>query len=189
MPQQLTATPSTVVLVQSLSHVQLFATPWTAARQAPLSFTISGSLLRFMSVETVMLSNHLILCHRFFCLQSFPASESFPKSQLHKQSQSLPWLQYLSLPEGLQIQNSGLTFPQIPSPSKKLPTKFSCSNVCRTPKPYISKNYFILSPKYLFILLRCVFSEWHFCLQCGPSQKPKIILHFFSVFFLNPINF
>ena len=62
MPQQLTATPSTVVLVQSLSHVQLFATPQTAARQAPLSFTISGSLLRFMSIETVMLSNHLILC-------------------------------------------------------------------------------------------------------------------------------
>ena len=46
---------------QSLSHVQLFDTPWTAAHQAPLSSTISQSLLKFMSIESVMLSNHLIL--------------------------------------------------------------------------------------------------------------------------------
>ena len=51
-----------VVVVQSLSHVQLFATPWTAARQASLSFTISWSLLKLMSIESVMPSNHLILC-------------------------------------------------------------------------------------------------------------------------------
>ena len=63
-----------------------------------------------------------------FCLQSFPTSESFPMSQLHKQSQSLPWLQFLSLPEGLQIQNSSLALPQIPNPGIKLPTKFLCSN-------------------------------------------------------------
>ena len=49
-------------VVQSLSHVQLFATPWTAAHQASLSFTISWSLLKFMSIELVMPSNHLILC-------------------------------------------------------------------------------------------------------------------------------
>ena len=58
-------------------------TPWTAAHQASLFFTISQSLLKFMSIETVMLSNHLILCHPFsFCLQFFPASGSFPLSQL-----------------------------------------------------------------------------------------------------------
>ena len=50
-------------VVQSLSHVWLFATPWTAARQASLSFTISQSLLKFMSIESVMPSNYLILCH------------------------------------------------------------------------------------------------------------------------------
>ena len=50
-------------VVQSLSCVQLFATPWTAVRQAPLSSTISQNLLKFMSTESVMLSNHLILCH------------------------------------------------------------------------------------------------------------------------------
>ena len=50
-------------LVQSLSHVQLFATPWTVARQAALSITNSWSLLKLMSIESVMPSNHLILCH------------------------------------------------------------------------------------------------------------------------------
>ena len=51
-----------VVVVHSLSHVQDFATSWTVALQAPLSFTISQSLLRFMSTEPEMLSNHLIFC-------------------------------------------------------------------------------------------------------------------------------
>ena len=53
---------SFVVFVQLLSHVQLFTTPWSATHQAPLSFTISWSLLQFMPTESVMLSNHLILC-------------------------------------------------------------------------------------------------------------------------------
>ena len=70
------------IVVQLLSHVQLFVIPWTAALQAFLSFTISQSLLKFMSIESVMPSNHLILCHPFSCLQSFPASGSFPMSWL-----------------------------------------------------------------------------------------------------------
>ena len=49
--------------VQSLSHVQFFATPWTSARQASLSTSNSQSLLKLMSIESVMPSNHLILCH------------------------------------------------------------------------------------------------------------------------------
>ena len=48
--------------VQSLSRVCLFVTPWTAARQASLSITISQSLLKFLSIESVIPSNHLILC-------------------------------------------------------------------------------------------------------------------------------
>ena len=65
-------------------HVQLFATPWTAAHQASLSFTISWSLLKLTSVEPVMLSNYLILCCPLllFLSISFPASESFPMSRL-----------------------------------------------------------------------------------------------------------
>ena len=71
-----------VAIVQLLSHVWLFVTLWTVARQAPLSSNISWSLLRFMSIESVMLSNHLILCTPFsFCLQSFRESGSFPVSQ------------------------------------------------------------------------------------------------------------
>ena len=68
--------------VQSLSHVRLFATPWTAARQPSLSITNSWSLLKLMSTESVMLSNHLILCrYLLLCLQWFPAPGSFPRSQ------------------------------------------------------------------------------------------------------------
>ena len=53
-------------VVQSLSHVQFFATPWNAAHQASLFITISWSLLKLVSMESVMLSNHLILCHPLF---------------------------------------------------------------------------------------------------------------------------
>ena len=72
-----------VVAVQLPSHVQLFVTPWTAGSQVPLSFTISGSLLKLISIESVMPSNHLILCLPFSsCPQYFPASRSFPICQL-----------------------------------------------------------------------------------------------------------
>ena len=71
------------VVFHSLSYVQLFANPWTAALQASLSFSVSWSLLKLMPFESVMPSNHLILCHSIYsCLQSFPASGSFPMSQL-----------------------------------------------------------------------------------------------------------
>ena len=64
--------------VQSLSHVQLFATPWTAAHQASLSITNSRSLLKLMSIELVMPSNHLILCRPLLLLPSiFPSIRVF----------------------------------------------------------------------------------------------------------------
>ena len=62
-----------IVLAQSLIHVQLFAIPWTAAQQTPLSSTNSQRLLKFMSTETVMLSNHLILCHPLLLPSIFPS--------------------------------------------------------------------------------------------------------------------
>ena len=69
--------------VQSLSHVQLFVTPWIAAHQASLSITNSRGSLRLTSIESVMPSSHLILCHPLLLLpQSLPASGSFPMSQL-----------------------------------------------------------------------------------------------------------
>ena len=72
-----------VSLVQSLSRVWLFVTPWTAAHQASLSITNSQSLLKLMSAESMMSSNHLILfCPLVPLPKSLPASESFPMSQL-----------------------------------------------------------------------------------------------------------
>ena len=68
--------------VQSLSRVRLFETPWTAARQASLSITNSWSLLKLMSIESVIPSNHLILCCPLLLLPSiFPTSGSFQMSQ------------------------------------------------------------------------------------------------------------
>ena len=66
------------VVVQSLSRVQLFVTAWTAAHQASPSFTISWSLLKLMSIESVMPSNHLILCHPLLLLPSvFPSQGAY----------------------------------------------------------------------------------------------------------------
>ena len=77
--------------VQSLSCVWLFATPWTATRQASLSITNSQSLLQVMSIELVMPSNHLILCHPLLLLPSiFPSSRDFSnESVLH-----IRWTKY-----------------------------------------------------------------------------------------------
>ena len=64
-------------IVQSLSHVWLFVAPWTAARQASLSFTLSQSLLKLMSIESVMPSNHLILCRPLLLPSIFPSIRVF----------------------------------------------------------------------------------------------------------------
>ena len=80
--------------VQLLSHVRLFATLWTAARQASLSITNSQCLLRLMSIDLVMPSNHLILCHPLILLHqglfqrvsSSPQVAKVLEFQLHHQS-------------------------------------------------------------------------------------------------------
>ena len=79
--------------VQSLSRVQLFATPWTAACQASLSIANSWSLLRLMSIETAMPSNHLILCHPLHLLPSI-----FPSIRVFSNESALPimWRKYWS---------------------------------------------------------------------------------------------
>ena len=80
-----------VVVVQLLSCVQFFATPWTAALQAALSSTISQRLLKFMFIESVMPSNHLILCCPLLLLPSlflsigiFPKELALPSHQAAK---------------------------------------------------------------------------------------------------------
>ena len=82
-----------VVVIHLLSRIYLFATPWTAALQASLSFTISQSLLKLMSIESVMSSNHFILCHLLLLLPSiFPSIRVFSnESALH-----IKWPKYWS---------------------------------------------------------------------------------------------
>ena len=79
--------------IQSLSHVQLFVTAWNAARQASLSITYSQSLYKLMSIESVMPSNCLILCHHLLCPPSiFPSIRGFSnESVLH-----IKWPKYWS---------------------------------------------------------------------------------------------
>ena len=73
-------------LVQSLSSVQLFETPWIAARQASLSITNSRSLLKLMSIESVMPSSHLILYHPLLLLPPIP-----PSIRVFSNDSTLPW--------------------------------------------------------------------------------------------------
>ena len=81
------------VVVQSLSHVLLFVTQWTAEHQASLSFTICWSVLKLMSNESLILSNHLVLCHPLFLLPSiFPSIRVFSNElTLH-----IRWTKYWS---------------------------------------------------------------------------------------------
>ena len=94
-------------VVQLLSRVWLFATPWTVARQGSLSFTISWSLLRLMSIESVMPSNHLIFCHPLLLLTSI-----FPSIRIFSSESALPikWPKYWSFSFNISPSNeySGL---------------------------------------------------------------------------------
>ena len=93
--------------VQSLSCVQLFVTPWTAARQASLSITNSQSSLKLMSIELVMPSNHLVLCHPLLLLPSiFPSISVFS----NESALCIRWPKYWSFSFNISSSNqySGL---------------------------------------------------------------------------------
>ena len=96
-----------IVIVQSLSWVRLFVTPWTAAHQASLSFTISQSSLRLISIELMMPSNHLILCCSLLLLPSIFSSIRIlsNESDLH-----IRWPKYWSFSFSISPSNeySGL---------------------------------------------------------------------------------
>ena len=93
-----------------LSHVQFFVTPWTAAHQASLSFTISQSFLKLTSIESVMPSNHLILCRPFLLLPSiFPSIRVFS----NEQSLCIRWSKYWSFSISPSNEYSGLISSRI----------------------------------------------------------------------------
>ena len=97
--------------VQLLSHVRLFVTPWTAARQPSLSITNSGSLLKLMSIKSVMPSNHLIVCHPLLLLPSiFPRIRVFSNESL-----LIKWPKYWSFRFSVSPSHeySGLIFFRI----------------------------------------------------------------------------
>ena len=89
-------------VVQSVSCVWLFATPWTTVRQASLSFIISWSLLKLMSIESVMPFNHLILCHSLLFLPSI-----FPSIRIFSKESALPnkWPKYWSFSFSISLSN------------------------------------------------------------------------------------
>ena len=88
--------------VQSLSRVQVFATPWTAARQASLSICNSQSLVKLMSIESVMPSNHLILCHSLLLMPSiFPSIRVFSSES----SLRIRWPKYWSFSFSISPSN------------------------------------------------------------------------------------
>ena len=98
--------------VQSLSRVQLFVTPWTAARQASLSVTNSQNLFKLMSIESVIPSNHLILCHPLLLLPSiFPSIRIFSNEPVLR----IKWPKYWSFSFSISPSNeySGLIFFRI----------------------------------------------------------------------------
>ena len=91
-----------ILAVQSLSHVPLFATPWTAACQASLSFTISQSLIKLMFIVSVMPSSHLILCHTLLLLTSI-----FPRIRVFSNESALciRWPKYWSFSFSISPSN------------------------------------------------------------------------------------
>ena len=94
-----------IVVVQLPSHVQLFATPLAAACQASLSLTIAGSLPKFMSIESVTPSNHLILYHPLLFLPSiFPSISAFSNESVIP----IRWPKYWSFSISSSSENSGL---------------------------------------------------------------------------------
>ena len=103
------ALPQRLVVVQLLSRVRLFATSWTVERQASLSFTISQSLLKLISIELMMLSNHLILCRPFLLMPSV-----FPSIRVFFSESVLPimWPMYWSFSFNISLSDeySGLIF-------------------------------------------------------------------------------
>ena len=150
------------ISVQSLSHVRLFVAPWIAARHASLSITNSWSLLKLMSIESVMPSDYLIFCRPFLLLPPIPpALESFQMSQLFTWGgQSVGVSASASvLPMNTQDWSLGWT-GWISLQSKGLSRVFSNTTV--------QKHQFFIYLQIVFLV-----ETWK-CLWCGPIKERRI---------------
>ena len=157
--------------VQSLSHVQLFVAPWTIARQASLSFTNSWSLLKLTSIESVMPSNHLILCRPLLLLPSiFPSirvfsNESSPCSPRDSQKSS-PTPQFKSIK---QTNKPTTTCWVLVYYQRRMFTILT-----EKPSPF-SKHLTIMRPDILHILQPkpCITTNW----ECRNKTKNSFIFY------------
>ena len=141
--------------VQSHSHVRLFATPWTAARQASLFITNSQRLLKLRSIESVMTSNHLILCHPLLLLPSiFPSFRVFSNESALR----IRWPKYWSFSFSISPSNeySGL----IPFRMDWLDLLAVQGTLKSPPAPHFkSINFSVLSFLYNQTLT-CIHDHW-----------------------------
>ena len=140
------------VVVQSLNHVWLFATPWTAVHQASLTTTISWSLLKLMSIESVMPSNQIILCQLLLLLLSvFPSIRVFS----NKLALCNRWPNWISAPASVLPMNIQGWFPlgltgEISLQSKRLSRVSSSTTVWK-------HQFFGAQPS---LLSNCHFHTW-----------------------------
>ena len=146
--------------VQSLNCVQLFATPWIAAHQASLSITISRSLSRLTSIESVMPSNHLILCHPLLLPSVFPSIRVFPTELLFTAGGQSIGAWALALEASVLLMNIQGWFPLgltdlIPLLSKELSRVFSNTT--------IQKHQFFSAQPY---------SQYNSHIHTWPLEKP-----------------
>ena len=165
--------------VQSLSHVQLCATPWTAAHKASLSITNSWSLLKPMSIESVMPSNHLILCHPLLLPPSiFPSIRVFPNEWvLH-----IRWPKYWSFSFSISPSNEyselisfRIDWLTLLAVLILLPIKLKLQLSCCAKKFLTSVHFIVLSssvqPKNTSLsVLHFLFSLWFHQWNSGHSS-------------------
>ena len=152
-----------VGVVQSLSHVQLFVTPLAAAYQASLSFTIYQSLLILIFIESMMPSNHLILCHPIFQLSIFPSI----RLSSNELALRIRWPKYWSFSISPSSEYSGLIsfridwshFLAVQGTLKSLLQHHNLK--CQAWKNKVAFFLFIHLPAYA--LLICGLSEQHLC--------------------------
>ena len=187
--QDILLTTLLLLLLLSLSHAWLFATPWTIAHQASLAFTVSQSLLTLRSIELMMPSNHLIICHPLSsCLQSFPASESFPVSQLFASGgQSIG----ASVSTSVLPMNIQGWFPLgwtgwISLQSKGLSRVFSSTTIRKhqffSAQPSLWSNCHITTGKTIALTTRTLVGKWCLCFLILCLGLPKLFFQGARIF-------
>ena len=161
--------------VQPLNHVWLFTTPWTAALQASLFITNSCSLLKFMTIESVMLSNHLTLCHPLLLLSLvFPSIRGFSnESTLH-----IRWPKYWSFSFSISPSNeySGLISFKIDwldllEVQGTLKSLLQHHNFCWLYRASLSLPCFILYSRVKFACYSRHLFTFYFCLPVPRNEK------------------